>query len=103
MQPQYDDVKITTIQILLDSVPDQQFALAYIEKNPGLFDENNLGQIFEKLGIESLGRLWFITLVEEKLEVKIGDPETFFVQSSGATLHDFIESIIKQPNGKASI
>jgi acyl carrier protein len=64
------------IDALVDSIPDQEVVRSKIENEN--FWNLPFETIFKELGIESLGRIWFLTILEEQLGLQIDDPESFF-------------------------
>jgi acyl carrier protein len=90
-------IKKILIDALVDSTPDQEVVRSKIEdKN---FWNLPFETIFQELGIESLGRIWFLTILEEQLGLQIDDPESFFKENANKTLADITDifSTIMEP------
>ena len=90
MNPNARIIREVFIKALIDSVPDQQSVKEKIN-DPGFFQTNRMEVLFEELGIESLGRLWFLTILEEQLAIKIADPEAFFAAHANHTMDQVID------------
>lgn len=88
------------IQAIVDSVPDQD-AIGENLHNPDYYRNHSMEQVFESFAIESLGRIWFLTCLEDELNFTVEDPEKFFLENSDKTVFDIasmLPSGVKTPN-----
>ena len=92
MNPNATIIKDVFIRAIIDSVPDQEQVAALLS-DVTFFENNVMESIFEQLGIESLGRIWFLTILEEQVAVKIEDPEAFFKSHADQRIDEVIEAI----------
>lgn len=85
-----EEIKQILINALIDSVPDQQSVKDRTD-DPEYFNRHTMGWIFNDLGIESLGRMWFVTIIEEQCKFSIKDPVKFFGDNENNHLSDIVE------------
>ena len=94
MEATNEEIRQIIVQALIDSAPDQALAEDLIKNDPALFQKNTMRMVFETIGMESLGWLWFGTLLEEQLPAgAIGEMEVFFITNSDKYLDELIEQL----------